>query len=62
MHTLKLTVFIDEDAGLDMEVRVVAPEHGAAPAEATTALLPLRRAATARPADDEYELGGYAGI
>ena len=41
MHSVKLTVFIEDHADLDMEVRVVAPEHVAAVAGA-----PIARYAT----------------
>lgn len=62
MHSVKLTVLIDERVDdVDMEVRLVSPH--AAPASATVS--PLRaRHATAHDArlDDEYTLGGYAGI
>jgi|GEM_PF-2440584 len=63
MHSVKLTVTIEDRDDLDMEVRVIAP-----PAEpaAATAAAPLRKPrAVPSPAaslDDEYTLGGYAGI
>ena len=55
MNTLKLTVFIEDNTDLAMEVHVVAPEHGDPIADATFSR-------NARAIDDEYELGGYAGI
>jgi len=64
MQSVKLTVVIDDRADLDMEVRVVAPE--AAATAVTNAPTTLRRphvVPVARDAvDDEYTLGGYAGI
>jgi hypothetical protein len=61
MHTVKLTVLIDDPSDIDMEVRVVAPEP--AHAVASAAVTPLKpRAIATRDADDEYTLGGYAGI
>ncbi len=62
MHSVKLTVFIEEHADLDMEVRVVAPEHGAAVAAAPVAAIRPRIVPATPPSDDEYTLGGYAGI
>ena len=62
MHSVKLTVFIEDHADLDMEVRVVAPEHGAAVAAAPVAAIKPRIVPVTRPNDDEYTLGGYAGI
>ena len=61
MHSMKLTVLIDDTDDLHMEVRVVAshPEHVGAN------VTPIRpHAVVAAPAspDDEYTLGGYAGI
>jgi len=53
MHTLKLTVFIEDNTDLAMEVHVVAPEHREAVAGV---------ASNTKGIDDEYELGGYAGI
>ena len=63
MHTVKLTVFIEDNTDLAMEVHVVAPGHEAAMADATSRAF-LERCSTrnAKGIDDEYELGGYAGI
>ena len=61
MHTVKLTVLIDDPGDIDMEVRVVAPEPAAARAAFTT-LKPRMATATRDSADDDYVLGGYAGI
>jgi len=61
MHSVKLTVFIDDRADLDMEVHVVAPDTAAgarAPAPAPLRLVPE----PGTTLDDEYTLGGYAGI
>lgn len=55
MHSVKLTVFIEDHADLDMEVRVVTPEHDVA------AIKPCIVPVTS-PNDDDYVLGGYAGI
>jgi hypothetical protein len=62
MQSVKLTVFIEDHADLDMEVRVVAPEHGAAVAAAPVATIKPRIVPVTPPNDDEYTLGGYAGI
>ena len=61
MHSVKLTVLIEDSADLDMEVRVVAPpaEHVAA---RVTPMKPRAVAAAHDGIDDEYTLGGYAGI
>lgn len=60
MHSVKLTLVIEEAADIDMEVRVIAHE---APHEAATAPLDPRVAvACSDTGDDEYTLGGYAGI
>ncbi|MGY3228538.1 hypothetical protein ACVWWJ_000022 [Luteibacter sp. HA06] len=62
MQSVKLTVFIEDHADLDMEVRVVAQEHVAAVAGAPVAVIKPRIVPVAPPNDDEYALGGYAGI
>lgn len=63
MHTLKLTVFIEDNADLAMEVHVVHPEHREALADATSsAFLERCSSKNGKGVDDEYELGGYAGI
>jgi hypothetical protein len=62
MQSVKLTVFIEDHADLDMEVRVVAQEHVAAVAGAPVAVIKPRIVPVAPPNDDEYTLGGYAGI
>lgn len=64
MQTVKLTVLIEDHADLDMEVRVVAPDHEAAVAAAPVAAMRPRIVPVATPAasDDDYALGGYAGI
>ncbi|URX63842.1 hypothetical protein KR767_07250 [Luteibacter anthropi] len=61
MQSVKLTLLIEEGADLDMEVRVVNTEQatGANTAPVTT-LRP--RVVTVGRDDDEYTLGGYAGI
>jgi hypothetical protein len=66
MRSVKLTVLIEDSSDLDMEVRVVAPEHEAeATAGATPPVVLLKPRpvpATRCSLDDEYTLGGYAGI
>jgi hypothetical protein len=62
MQSVKLTVFIEDHADLDMEVHVVAPEHDAAVAGAPVAVIRPRMVPVTLPNDDEYTLGGYAGI
>lgn len=68
MHSVKLTVFIEDHADLDMEVRVVVPDHDAAVAGAPgaqvapVAVIKPRIVPVPSPNDDEYTLGGYAGI
>ena len=68
MHSVKLTVFIEDHADLDMEVRVVAPDHDVAIAGASVAqvapvaVIKPRIVPVPTPHDDEYTLGGYAGI
>ena len=64
MHSVELTVFIEDSADLDMEVHVVAPENEAT-ATATppvTLLKPRSVTVTRNSIEDEYTLGGYAGI
>jgi hypothetical protein len=62
MQTVKLTVLIEDHADLDMEVRVVAPEHGTTAAVAPIAIHKPRIVPVATASDDDYALGGYAGI
>ncbi|APG03802.1 hypothetical protein BJI69_07685 [Luteibacter rhizovicinus DSM 16549] len=68
MHSVKLTVFIEDHADLDMEVRVVAADHDVAVAGAPVAqvapvaVIKPRIVPVPPPNDDEYTLGGYAGI
>jgi hypothetical protein len=65
MRTVKLCVFIEDPADVDLEVHLAPAEPAAANASAPTqAITPLRpRAVPAvRSDDDEYTLGGYAGI
>ncbi|HVI57215.1 MAG TPA: hypothetical protein VM621_19400 [Luteibacter sp.] len=65
MQSVKLTVFIEDHADLDMEVRVVAQEHDATVATVATApvaTIKPRIVPVTPPNDDEYTLGGYAGI
>ncbi|WP_369925502.1 hypothetical protein [Xanthomonas sp. NCPPB 2632] len=68
MHCVKLTVLIEDSADLDMEVRVVAPDTPAPMARATAAapISLVRTAAVPSPPprrdEDDYALGGYAGI
>lgn len=61
MHSVKLTVHIEDNADLDMEVRVVASHAEGASANVTT-LKPRAVVAARDNLDDEYTLGGYAGI
>lgn len=60
MRSVHLTVLIEGPADLDMNVRVVAPAtpHEAAVAPFKPVLVATRHEAN----DDEYALGGYAGI
>lgn len=61
MHSVKLTLLIEDPADVDMEVRVVVPAAHAAPSVSSLRLRP----AVVRDGDtvqDEYVLGGYAGI
>ncbi|MGA7438895.1 MAG: hypothetical protein WBW32_12295 [Luteibacter sp.] len=63
MHTVKLTVLIDDPGDIDMEVRVIAPDNGAVAATSGVATFKPRAVVAARNArDDDYVLGGYAGI
>lgn len=63
MHSVKLTVLIEDSADLDMEVRVVAPDMAATVATAPATAIGPRVVATAATRDeDDYALGGYAGI
>lgn len=65
MRTVKLSVFIEDPADVDLEVHVAPAEQAAAnavvPAPAITPLRP-RVAPAVRSDEDEYTLGGYAGI
>lgn len=62
MHSVKLTVFIEDSADIDMEVRVVVPDHettgSSKPPDPKRRTLTL----TCNSIEDEYALGGYAGI
>ena len=66
MRSVKLTVFIEDSTDLDMEVRVAAPEHLEEAAAATTTTVAVLKPRAVSPPrcgdDDEYTLGGYAGI
>jgi hypothetical protein len=65
MRSVKLTVLIEDSTDLDMEVRVVAPEQQEEANAATTPVVLLKPRAVPPPRcsiDDEYTLGGYAGI
>ncbi|UPG94425.1 hypothetical protein [Luteibacter aegosomatissinici] len=62
MHTVKLTVLIDDPGDIDMEVRVVAPEAARAEAAAPVTTLKPRVVTPVRDIADDYTLGGYAGI
>jgi hypothetical protein len=62
MHTVKLTVLIDDPGDIDMEVRLVGPDATSA---AITPLKPRVVTTTTTTRDavaDDYALGGYAGI
>jgi len=61
MHSVKLTLLIEDPADVDMEVRVVVPAAQAAPNVSALHLRPavVRDGDTAQ---DDYVLGGYAGI
>lgn len=61
MQSVKLTLLIEEGADIDMEVRVVNADHAADTACAPVTPLRPRVVAVSRE-DDEYTLGGYAGI
>jgi hypothetical protein len=63
MHSVKLTVLIEDSADLDMEVRVVAPDIPATVAAVPATAIGSRVVVTTATRDeDEYALGGYAGI
>lgn len=70
MHSVKLTVLIEDNADLDMEVRVVAPDIPAAATATVVTAVPTGPVAVIKPrtvpvvpaAEDDYALGGYAGI
>lgn len=62
MHSVKLTVLIEDTDDLDMEVRVVVPHAEQHVAGNVTPLPPRAVAATHPPIEDDYALGGYAGI
>jgi hypothetical protein len=61
MHSLKLTVLVEDGTDLDMEVRVVS---ATVPGASVSTIQPRIAAVTteATHADDDYVLGGYAGI
>lgn len=63
MHSVKLTVLIEDADDVDMEVRVLTPVANDA-ASSTVSPFPLHVVATRRDdaVQDEYVLGGYAGI
>ncbi|URL58413.1 hypothetical protein IM816_17795 [Luteibacter flocculans] len=61
MHSMKLTVLIDDTDDLDMEVRVVA-SHAEHVGANVTPIKPHVVVAAPERLDDEYTLGGYAGI
>ncbi|WP_413624880.1 hypothetical protein [Luteibacter sp. Lutesp34] len=60
MRNVHLTVLIEDTDDIDMNVRVVAPatSHAASVAPFKPQIVPARHDAN----DDEYTLGGYAGI
>lgn len=60
MHSVKLTVLIEDPADIDMEVRVVTQD--ASHEAVITPLKPRVVASRDDASDDEYTLGGYAGI
>ncbi|UPG85694.1 hypothetical protein L2Y94_20775 [Luteibacter aegosomatis] len=65
MRTVKLSVFIEDPTDVDLEVHLAPSEQAAANAVAPTpAVMPLRPRVvpTVRSDEDEYTLGGYAGI
>ncbi|QWT19624.1 hypothetical protein KPL74_17980 [Bacillus sp. NP157] len=71
MHSVKLTLLIEDPNDIDMEVRVVAPVASVIPTNEPPGsgrpVSPLRaRAQASRSATttdlDDYVLGGYAGI
>lgn len=58
MPSVRLTLLIEDHADLDMEVRVVAVD-----AVATPLAVPVGCSMPAlRSVEDDYVLGGYAGI
>ena len=63
MRTVKLSVFIEDPTDVDLEVHL-APSEQAVAITSTHAIAPMRPRAvpTVRGDDDEYTLGGYAGI
>jgi len=61
MHSVKLTVLIEDTDDIDMEVRVVVP-HAEHVASNVTPLPPRAVVAAPPPIEDDYALGGYAGI
>jgi hypothetical protein len=62
MHSVKLTVLIEDAADLDMEVRVVTPDIPATATVSRPVMLKPVAVPPARSIDDDYALGGYAGI
>ncbi|MET0505090.1 MAG: hypothetical protein ABWZ54_02225 [Luteibacter sp.] len=62
MHSVKLTVLIEDTADLDMEVRVVAPDIPVAATASRPAMGRPVAVPSARSIEDDYALGGYAGI
>ncbi|MEX1828439.1 hypothetical protein [Luteibacter sp. CQ10] len=60
MHTVKLTVFIEDSSDVDMEVRLAVPRQ-----THPTIASPSGRSDSdpiEGRVDDDYVLGGYAGI
>ncbi len=64
MQCVKLTLFVEEGSDLDMEVHVVNAEQAMPATQAVPSpVIAMRPRAVASPGiDDEYALGGYAGI
>jgi len=60
MHSVKLTLVIEDPADVDMELRVIVQE----PTQEASIVRFTPHAVTAcrDTGDDEYALGGYAGI
>lgn len=60
MRSVTFTVLIEDPTAIDVKVHVVAqePPHGAAITPFKPCIVTTRRDAN----DDEYTLGGYAGI